>query len=467
MRGGTLAGVASALAICGCTMAPAYQRPALPTPAAWPQGPSYAAPAAGQAAADVAWRSFFRDPKLQAVLAQALAQNRDLRVAVANIEAARASYHVQRADLAPQVGATGTMSEARLAPSQSGFAQPIVERAYEASLGFSAYELDLFGRVRSLTRAAREQYLATEEARRAVQTSLISEVASDYYSLAADLDLLRIAQQTYASQKASLDIIRGRFEHGEASMLDVRQAETSVQQARADIAQFTTQSAQDRNALELVVGAPVADADLPQGLPDEAPVMADLPAGTSSLVLLQRPDVLEAEHQLKAADADIGAARAAFFPTISLAASLGQASPALGALFGGTSRTWSYAPTATLPVFAGGRNIAGLHGAHAQRDLAVAQYEKAIQAAFREVADALARRGTVGEQIDATRSAQVSAGDALRLQTARYQLGAETYLNVLIVQRTFYNAQQSLVSVRLVEITNAVSLYRALGGGVL
>jgi len=457
----------SAALVAGCSLAPAYQRPAAPVPAAWPQGPSYAAPAAGPQASSIAWHAFFGDPKLQAVLKEMLAQNRDLRVAVANIEAARASFHVQRADLFPDVTANASGSKARLAPSQTGLPAPAVERAYAASIGFSAYELDLFGRIRSLTTAAQEQYFATEEARRSVQTSLIAEAASDYYNLAADLDLLRVAQETYASQKASLDIIRGRFDHGEASMLEVRQAETSVEQARGDIAQFTSQAAQDRNALELVVGAPVPDALLPAGLPARPPVMTELPAGLSSTVLLQRPDVLQSEHQLKAANADIGAARAAFFPTISLAASLGQASPALNALFAGASRTWSYGPSGSLPIFAGGRNVAGLQGARAQRDAAVAQYEKAIQTAFREVADALARRGTIGEQVAADTALQTSAADALRLETARYDVGAEPYLNVLIAQRTLYSAQQTLISTRLVEITNAVSLYRALGGGVL
>ncbi|MDB5446264.1 MAG: multidrug transporter [Phenylobacterium sp.] len=461
------AAAAGALSLTACTLAPAYQRPAPPVPAAWPQGPSYAAPTTGPQAASIGWKSFFFDPKLQAIVGEMLAQNRDLRVAVADIEAARASYHIQRADLVPTVTADASGTEQRLLPSQTGLSQPLTERAYAASIGFSAYELDLFGRIRSLAHAAQEQYFATEEVRRAVQTSLIAEAAADYYSLAADLDLLRVAQDTYASQKASLDIVRARFEHGQASMLEVRQAETTVEQARGDIAQFTTLAAQDRNALELVVGAPVADSLLPGGLPNARPVMTDLPGGLSSEVLLQRPDVLQSEHQLKAANADIGAARAAFFPTISLAAAAGQASPALSALFSGASRTWSYGPAASLPIFAGGRNLANLRGARAQRDVAQAQYEKAIQTAFRDVADALARRGTIAEQVAAHEALQSSAADALRLDTARYRVGSEPYLNVLIAQRTLYSAQQTLISTRLVEITNAVSLYRALGGGVM
>jgi len=467
MRLRLLASTLAGLSVAGCSLAPTYQRPSPPIPSTWPQGASYAPPTGGPVATTVAWRSFFRDPKLQAVLEQMLAQNRDLRIAVANIEAARASYRVERADLLPTVNAVGEATEQRTPASQTGLAGAVTQRAYTASIGFSAFELDLFGRIRSLTRAAQEQYLATEEARRAVQISLIAETAFDYYSLAADLDLLRVARDTYASQKASLDIIRARFDQGQTSMVEVRQAETAVEQARADIAQYTTQVAQDRNALELVVGAPVSDALLPTGLSEQPLVMTDLPEGLGSGVLLQRPDVQESEHQLKAANADIGAARAAFFPSISLSAALGQASPALSALFQGSARAWSYGSAVNLPLFAGGRNLGNLQGARAQRDAAVAQYEKTIQTAFREVADALARRGTIGEQLSAQTSLASAATDALRLETARYQVGAEPYLNVLITQRTLYNAQQSLIAIRLVQVTNAVSLYRALGGGAV
>lgn len=461
----TLAALA-ALGLAGCTFDPAYQRPAPPVPAAWPQGPSYAAPVAGPAAETLAWRSFFRDPKLQDVIAQALANNRDLRVAVGNIEAARASFQVQRAELLPNVSASAGYTKERLPAAQTGLGFGYSTGIYSASLGLSAWEIDLFGRLRSLTRAAQEQYLASEEARRAVQTSLISQVASDWLALAADRDLLRIAQDTLKSQQASLDLTQARFDHGEASMVEVSQAQTTVQQARADVAQFTTQTAQDKNALDLVVGATVAESQLPDGLPPTAAMLTELPAGTSSVVLLQRPDVLQAEHQLKASNAQIGAARSAFFPTISLTGAAGLASPALGQLFSGASHSWSYSPTATLPIFAGGANVANLRGARAQHDIAVAQYEKAIQTAFSEVADALARRGTIAEQIDAERQNEAAASTAFQLENARYVRGSETYLNVLIAQRALYNARQALVSAQLVELTNAVSLYRALGGGV-
>jgi len=465
MRVGVLA-VLTAAALAGCTLAPTYKRPSAPIPTAWPQGESYAPPVAAPSAQAVAWTAFFGDPKLQAILAQALAENRDLRAAVAEIEAARAGFRARRADLLPTVAASASGVEERVPGWRTATGQAETQRAYSAALGFSAFEIDLFGRVRSLSRSAFEQYLATEAGRRAVQASLIAETATNYYALAADLDLLIIAKQTYAAQKGSLDLIRARFEHGAASMIEVRQAETTVEQARSDIARFTTQAAQDRNALELAAGGPVADALLPTGLPAAPQVMMDLPAGLSSDVLLSRPDVLQAEHQLKASNAEIGAARAAFFPTISLSAAAGAASPALSALFDGPSRTWSYSPAAAAPIFAGGRNLANLRGASARHDIAVAQYEKAIQTAFREVADALARRGSIGDQLAADQAQRDAAAEILRLETARYERGASGYLNVLIAQRSLYAAQQGLVATQLVQLTNAISLYRALGGGV-
>lgn len=462
----SVAALGTALGLAACSLDPAYQRPAPPVPAAWPHGASYAPNKVEPPVEAVAWRSFFVDPKLQSVIGQALEQNRDLRVAVANIEAARASYHVQRADLMPQVNADASFTHERLPAAETGLSSGFTARIYSASVGFTNWELDVFGRIRSLSRAAREQYFASEEGRRAVQTSLIAEVATDYFLLAADRDLLRVARDTLKAQQASLDIVQARFDHGEASMLDVSQAQTTVEQARGDVARFTTQVAQDKNALDLVVGATVSDTLLPDALPGAPPVLTDLPAGASSLVLLQRPDVLQAEHQLRAANAQIGAARAAFFPTISLSAAAGMASPALNRLFSGPSRSWSYAPAGSLPIFAGGRNIAGLQGAGAQRTIAVAQYEKAIQTAFREVADALARRGTIGDQLAADRRFESAAALALKLENARYEHGTDPYLAVLVAERTLYTAQQSLISTRLVELTNAVSLYRALGGGV-
>ena len=465
----------SAGALAGCIdLAPTYRRPALPTPASFPQGPAYAPPTS-PAAPVVGWREFFSDPKLKAVIEQALAANRDLRIAVANIAAARAQYHVQRAALFPTINAqlganilqepVGVI-EGTTVGLPPGTSSEFRESIYSATLGVTNYQLDLFGKVRNLTKAAREQYFATRQARDAAQITLVSEVAADYLTLGADRALLKNAQDTLTSASATLDVTKGRFEHGVVSQLDVSQADTLVQQARYDVAHLTTQVAQDRNALELVVGAPVADALLPADADGEVVVLARLPGAVSSSVLLKRPDVLQSEDQLRAANANIGAARAAFFPNISLTGDGGLTSLALSTLFRASSATWTFAPTITQPIFDAGANRGNLAYARAQRDLSVAQYEKAIQTAFREVADALAQRGTIEEQLAAQRALDAASADALRLSTARYQRGADSYLNTLIAQRTLYSARQTLVATELARSVNLVTLYSVLGGGL-
>ncbi len=455
------------LLLGGCaTFEPTYHRPPPPTPAVFPQAGASGASAGARPAADVAWREFFIDPRLRSVIELALANNRDLRVAIANIEAARARYRVQRADLLPTLSASGGAVYGRAqGAAGNGAAASFQEHEYSASLGTSAYELDLFGRVRSLTKAALETYLATEEARRASQITIISEAADDYLTLSADQAILQSARDTQTSGAASLDVAQKRFEHGIASLLDVRQAETLVDQARADVAADITAVAQDRDALDLVVGSAVPDALLPARLDQRVMVMTDLPPGLPSDVLLVRPDVLQAEHQLKSANAQIGAARAAFFPTLSLTGSGGFASASLSSLFKGAAGVWSFAPQISVPIFAGGANVANLDYAKAERRVYVAQYEKAIQAAFRDVADALARRATIAEQISADEAQVSAAADSLRLSQARYERGSDTYLDVLTAQRTLYAAQQALSSARLIRSTNLVSLYTALGGG--
>jgi multidrug efflux system outer membrane protein len=463
--------LSAAALLTGCSLDPAYRRPGAPVPQNFPQGPGYPpAPGPGPAAAPVAsigWRAFFVDANLRAVIEKALAQNRDLRVAVANLQAARAQYVIQRADLLPNVSASFGESYQRIPGAVEGIpgVGAVDSRAYSLQGGVSAWEIDLFGHTRSLTRAALEQYLASEDNRRSVQTSLIAEVATDYFTLAADRQLLAVAQRTLASQQASLDLTRGRLNAGVASMVDVEQAESTVQQARSDVAQFTTNAGQAQNALDLVVGAAVPEFLLPQGLAGTAGEVADLQPGAPSQVLLQRPDVLQAEHQLKAANADIGAARAAFFPTISLTAQAGQESTALSSLFSAASRSWLFQPNASLPLFAGGRNVGGLRYAKAQRDAAVAQYEKAIQTAFREVADCLARQGTIADQLAAQQALVDANAQSLALSNARYERGADTYLNVLVAERSLYGAQQSQISTQLMDLSNIVTLYRALGGG--
>jgi multidrug efflux system outer membrane protein len=464
---------AAAATLAGCIdLAPKYRRPANPTPTSFPTGPAYpAAPAAD--VAPVGWRDFFSDPKLKRVIEEALAENRDLRIAVANIAAARAQYHVQRAALLPTIAANatatwgqepaGVVSGGAVAPGQ---ASTFNERLYSLTAGFSAWQIDFFGKIRNLTKAAQEQYFATRQARDEAQIVLVDEVAADYLTLASDRSLLAVATDTLASARASLDLTQARLTGGVASGLDVAQARTTVEQARYDVAHLTTQVAQDRNALELVVGAPVADADLPPTLGGEAVVLERLPAAVSSAVLLERPDVLQAEDVLRGANANIGAARANFFPSISLTGSGGLTSLALSTLFRGASATWSFIPSVSQTIFDFGANRGNLDLAKAQRDLDVAQYEKAIQTAFREVADALAQRGTIDEQLAAQAALTDANRQAFDLATARYQRGADTYLNVLIAQRGYYAAQQTLVTTRLARSLNLVTLYSVLGGGL-
>ena len=463
-----LLGLALSAPVAACVdLAPADQRPPSPAPAAFPAGPAYAPATAERPVA--AWRAFFADPKLKLVIEQALADNRDLRVATANVAAARAQYHVQRAAQFPTVTGNAAASQSREpaavagAPAGSG---AVDSRLYSLTAGVSAYQIDLFGKLRDQSRAAQDQYFATQAARDAAQITLVSEVAGDYLTLGSDRALLKIAQDTLASSSESLNVIRRRFEAGIDNQLDISQADTTVQQARFDVARLTTQVAQDRNALELVVGAPVGDDLLPAGVGEPVAVLDQLPAAVSSSVLLQRPDVAQAEDQLKAANANIGAARAAFFPDISLTGSGGLTSLALSTLFKGASGTWSFAPSVSQTLFDAGANRGNLDYAKAQRDIRLATYEKAIQTAFREVADALAQRGTIDEQIAAQRALTAAAADSLRLATARYERGSDTYLNVLVAQRTLYAAQQTLVAAELAKSANLVTLYTSLGGGL-
>ena len=402
--------VLAATLLTGCIdLAPAYRRPAAPTPAQFPTGPAYPAPPA-EPQPVVGWRDFFSDPKLKAVIEEALANNRDLRVAVGNIAAARAQYRIQRSALFPTItgDATATWTQEPIAvlagglfPGASGFFD---ERLYRLTGGFTAYQLDLFGRVRNLTRAAQDQYFASRQARDAAQITLVSEVAADYLILGSDQALLQIARDTLKNGTETLKVTTYLFENGIDTELDVSQAQTIVDQARFDVARLTTLIAQDRNALELLVGAPVGEHLLPAGIGEPIVVLERLPAAVSSSVLLERPDVLQAEDQLRAANANIGAARALFFPNISLTGAGGVTSLALSTLFKGSAHTWSFSPAVSQTLFDAGANRGNLEFAKAQRDISVANYEKAIQTAFREVADALALRGTIDEQLAAQRA---------------------------------------------------------------
>jgi multidrug efflux system outer membrane protein len=450
----------AALLLAGCIdLAPPYHRPEAPVPTAFPAGAAYAPPAI-QPVEVVGWADFFSDPKLKTVIEAALANNRDLRIAVANITASRAQYVVQRAELFPAIG---VQAEATYGRQPAGV---LHEHLYSVTAGFSAYQIDLFGRLRDLTRAAQIQYFASREARDAAQITLVSETAIDYLTVGADRALLKIAQETLESATASRDVVQRRLDAGVSSGLDLAQAETVVQQARFDVARLTTQIAQDRNALDLVVGQPVGEDMLPHDIQNTVVVLERLPAALDSSVLLHRPDVLEAEDQLRAANADIGAARAAFFPDVSLTGSGGVASTALSGLFSAASKTWTLAPTAAQTIFAAGAHLGALEFAKAQREALLATYEKSIQTAFREVADALADRGTIDERIAAQQHLAAASQEALQLSTARYEQGSDSYLNVLAAQRIYYTARQSLVASQLAKSANLVTLYAVLGGGL-
>jgi len=442
------------LAVAGCTsLAPKYERPAAPV------APNFAAEAgvAGQAeASSIDWQNYFADERLKRLVAAALANNRDLRVAVLNIEQARATYGIRRADRFPTVNAvaTGTRQQPETPTT-----------LYTVGLSVSAYELDLFGRVHNLSNAALAQYFATEEGRKAAQISLVSAVANAYLTLIADDELLGLTRETLKTREESYSLSKLKFDNGAASEIDFRLTESLLESARASLAQFTRQRAQDENALVLLLGQGLP-ADLPPPLAmSEQRLATDLPVGLPSEVLARRPDVLQAEQQLIAANANIGAARANFFPRITLTASAGTASTELNGLFKSGSSAWTFAPQIVLPIFDAGRNKANLDVSKVNRDIAVAQYEKAIQSAFREVQDALAGRATLGEQARA-QLAQTNAEQVrFRLADLRYRNGASSYLDVLDAQRSLFTAQQSLVQVQAQQVQNLVTLYKVLGGG--
>lgn len=451
----------TALTACA-SMAPAYEKPALPVAQAWPVGA-----AAGQttSAADLAWKEVYQDPRLQGVIQLALDQNRDLGVAVLNIERAQAQYRVQRAFALPSVDAGLSGSRSRTPGEVAGTPSAVEGENYSASLGVTAYELDLFGRVRSLNAAALQTYLATAETRRAVQISLIAETATAWATLAADQDLLTVSQNTLKSSEESLALTRRRQEGGAANLLEVRQAETLAEQARGDFAAAQAQVARDRNVLTLLAGTDVPASLLPEGDLAQLAIRHDLPAGVPSDVLARRPDVLSAAHTLQGMNANIGAARAAFFPRITLTASAGAASTDLSGLFGGGSGAWSFAPAISLPIFDGGANAANLRVAKVDREVALAQYEKTVQTAFREVSDALATQTTINRRLEAATRLLIAAQDAERLSRIRYEQGIDSYLVLLDAQRTRYSAEKALVALWLVRAQTSAGLYKALGGG--
>jgi len=456
-----------AVVLGGCTMASSYTRPDMPMAVTWPSGEAYkteTAKADQKSLAEVPWREFFVEPRLQKVIELALANNRDLRVAALTIEKTRAQYRIQRADLLPTVNGTAGATIQRTPADLSSNGQARISEQYNVGLGVSNYELDLFGRLQSLKDQALEQYLATEEAQKSAQISLIAEVANAWLTLAADRERLKIARDTLASQQDYYQLIKHRYDAGITSALDLHQAQTAVDTARVDIARYTTLLAQDQNALGLLVGKAVPAELLPVEL-GAITALQEVPVGLQSDVLLKRPDILAAEHRLKGANANIGAARAAFFPRIGLSASFGTASADLSGLFQPGSLAWNFMPQISVPLFDTGRNIAGLDVSKAEREMAVAQYEKAIQSAFREVADALAQRGTINDQLTAQQSLTDATAESHRLSQARYDKGIDSYLNVIVAQRALYVAQQNLITVRLARLNNQTTTYKVLGGG--
>ena len=461
--------IAALAMLAGCSLAPVYERPAQPVAQSWPTGEAYqglpSAAADAKPVSQIQWREFFADDKLRAVIALALANNRDLRVSALNIEKAKAQYDIDTAALLPKLSANVSQSASRTPANMTGTGEAAINRQYNGGLALASYELDFFGKLRNSSEAGLQSYLGTEEARRSQQITLVSEVANAYLTLIADQQRLKLAQETLKSQQTTYELSRKRFASGVTSGVDMYDAQTSVESARNDAAVYTAQVALDRNALTLLVGAAVPDALLPTGELGEVTQLAAIPAGLPSDLLQARPDVQEAERALRAANANIGVARAAFFPSISLTASGGSASSSLSGLFKAGSSAWSFVPQVNLPIFDGGVNRANLGIAKAQRDISVAQYEKAVQTAFREVADALAQRGTLDARLSSQQALVEAAGKSFAINEARYRKGADSYLSALVSQRALYAAQQGLITTRLAKSSNAVTLYKVLGGG--
>ena len=464
-----LSAVSVAALLAGCSLVPTYERPDAPIATQWPGQSASAAEAQahGAVAADIAWRDFFRDAQLQQLIELALEHNRDLRIAVLNIEQTRAQYRIQRADQLPSIGLG--VSQSRQKPGGGGGqGGDSIAGAAIGGLSLNAFELDFFGRVSALSEAAQARYLATTEARKTVQINLVAAVASSYLSWLADNELLALTRETLGTREESLKLTKLRFDNGVSSELDFAQSRALQEAARATLAQAQRQRALSENALTLLIGQPLP-ANLPASTtrPSSAAVLADVPEGLPSDLLERRPDIRQAEQQLLAANAQIGAARAAFFPLISLTGSLGRASTGLTGLFssGDSVSAWSWIGQLAMPLFDAGRNQAGLEVAQTQRDIAIAQYEKTVQSAFREVADALAGRATLGEQLAAQQAQAAAQANAFRLADLRYRNGIANYLEVLDAQRALFATQQAVTQTALLQRQNQVALYKALGGG--
>jgi outer membrane protein, multidrug efflux system len=468
-RGVALMGIVALVG--GCSLQPVYEQPAAPTAGTYPTGAAYKS-STGESgstmapAVNLGWRDFLTDPRLQRLVEIALANNRDLRIAALNVAQTQAQYRIQRAALFPQVSGLAGLTSSRVPASLSPTSSATVTHEYQVGVS-AAWEIDFFGRLQSLNDQALQQYFATVQARKAVDILLVSEIADQYLALLADDELLAVTQRTLETAQASYKLALLQFQTGTGTELSVRQAETVVEQANANYSAQIRGRAQDENALVLLLGQPLP-ADLPPPVPlNSQTILADIPAGLPSDLLARRPDIMQAEATLRGANANIGAARAAFFPTISLTGKLGTASSALSGLFKAGSLAWSSLPSLAFPIFEGGQLQANLDVATVQKDIDVAQYEKTIQTAFREVADGLAARGTYDEQVASLERLTEAEQRSLDLSDIRFRNGVDSYLNVLTAQTALYSAQQALVAARLARFTNLVDLYRSLGGGWL
>jgi multidrug efflux system outer membrane protein len=462
-------GLLPALLFTGCTMIPEYLRPVAPISAQWPKGGADQEKLSGTdvpLAVDLPWRDFFTDAPLRQAIETALQNNRGLRTAMHRVEESRALFGIQRADQLPNISAGAMGSRSRVPGDLSMSGHSLISSQYQATVNLSTWELDFWGRVRSLKDAALESYLASEEARRAVQISLVSQVAN-VYLLERELDeRLDIARKTLAIREESCRIMRRRFEVGSAAKLEATQSEVLLNQARSELTELERRREQSHNALTILSGIPLASESRPLSKVETA-FVRNIAPGLPSELLLNRPDVLSAEHRLKAANANIGAARAAFFPRIALTGDLGSASRDLEEVFGSGSMAWSFLPSLSLPIFEGGRNRANLDLAEARRNVAVSDYEQTIQGAFREVADALADRRWIARQVAVQQATVATQTELTRLADLRYQSGAAPYLEVLDAERERFAAEQSLVQTRRALLASMVNLYAALGGGAV
>lgn len=456
----------AATMLSGCTMIPDFVRPDFSAAYEWHDVPGYELPAGDNLATQTDWKEFFSSPEFHLVIGTVLQNNKDLKTAALNIAEARALYRIERADLFPDINANGeaTLSESSDESSVTGLAR--TNELYEANLGVAAYELDLFGRLRSQNEAAINTYLATHKARSVVQNALIAETANAYLQLLADQKLLNLTQKTLDAQQRTYDILSQSLEKGVSTEQDVARAETAVETARVNLHQYSRFVAQDKNALFLLMGIPYEEGFLPQTTLNEVSVRDNLDPGLPSEVLLMRPDVRQAEYELLARNADIGAARAAFFPSITLTGTYGFASQNLGELFtSGGAGAWTFFPQITLPIFQGGRNKANLDLAEIRTEQAIVNYEQAIQVAFREVSDELAARETLDEQLRAQRRLVAAAEKVYNVSQARYEAGIDSFLSVLDAQRELYTFQQQEIQIERQRLSNMVDLYKVLGGG--